>query len=202
MSAASRSPRTMPTPSMSPRPATSLPTIGPTCSAPTDSGRTWQSITGNFPDQRDHPRDSRGSGPPGLLFVGTETGIYFSLDDGKTWMRMRGGLPVVPVYDLKIKDDDLVAGTHGRSFWILDDITPLRALADGSAVSRLIPPRETVRTKLHFGSMAGVRGPFASQSLPASGVASRHMSCPTAPGAANISMSARTHPMARSSTIG
>ena len=76
-------------------------------------------------------------------------------------MRMQGGLPVVPVYDLKIKDDDLVAGTHGRSFWILDDIAPLRALADGSAASRLIPPRETIRTKLHFGSMARVRGPFA-----------------------------------------
>ena len=76
-------------------------------------------------------------------------------------MRMQGGMPVVPVYDLKIKDADLIAGTHGRSFWILDDITPLRALADGSAGSRLIPPRETIRTKLHFGSMSGVRGPFA-----------------------------------------
>ena len=49
---------------------------------------------------------------------------------------MPGGLPVVPVYDLKIKDGDLVAGTHGRSFWILDDISPLRALADGSTAAR------------------------------------------------------------------
>jgi hypothetical protein len=97
----------------------------------------------------------------GLLFIGTETGIHFSTDDGRTWIRMRGGLPVVPVYDLKIKDADLIAGTHGRSFWILDDIAPLRALADGSTATRLIAPRETIRTKLHFGSMAGVRGPFA-----------------------------------------
>src|SRR4029077_11639572 len=52
---------------------------------------------------------------------------YRSLNDGRSWMRMGGGLPVVPVYDLKIKGTDLVAGTHGRSFWILDDITPLRA---------------------------------------------------------------------------
>jgi hypothetical protein len=96
-----------------------------------------------------------------LLFVGTETGIYVTLDDGKSWMRMQGGMPVVPVYDLKIKDADLIAGTHGRAFWILDDITPLRALADGSSGSRLIPPRETIRTKLHFGSMSGVRGPIA-----------------------------------------
>ena len=96
----------------------------------------------------------------GLLFVGTETGIYFTLDDGQNWMRMQGGLPVVPVYDLKIKDADLIAGTHGRSFWILDDIAPLRALADGNTETRLIPPRETIRTKLHFGSLSGVRAPF------------------------------------------
>ena len=65
---------------------------------------------------------------PGLLFVGTETGIFYSLDDGQHWTRMRGGLPVAPVYDLKIKEADLVAATHGRSFWILDDITPLREM--------------------------------------------------------------------------
>jgi hypothetical protein len=126
-----------------------------------DSGRTWESITGNFPINEITRVIRADRVRRGLLFIGTETGIYFSLDDGKTWMRMRGGLPVVPVYDLKIKGDDLVAGTHGRSFWILDDIAPLRALADGSAASRLVPPRETIRTKLHFGSMAGVRGPFA-----------------------------------------
>ena len=168
----------------------------------TDSGRTWQPITGNFPINEITRVIRADTVRRGLLFIGTETGIYFSLDDGKTWMRMRGGLPVVPIYDLKIKDADLVAGTHGRSFWILDDIAPLRALADGSAASRLIPPRETIRTKLHFGSMAGVRGPVAFAITSASGVASRRMSCPTAPGAANISMSARTRPMARSSTTG
>lgn len=127
----------------------------------TDGGRTWRSITGDLPRNEITRviRADRRQG--GLLFVGTETGIHFSADDGQTWIRMRGGLPVVPVYDLKIKDADLIAGTHGRSFWILDDIAPLRALADGSTATRLIPPRETIRTKLHFGSLAGVRGPFA-----------------------------------------
>jgi len=70
---------------------------------------------------------------------------------------MGGGLPVVPIYDLKIKGADLVAGTHGRSFWILDDITPLRSLADGSQETRLFQPRTTVRTKLHFGALRSLR---------------------------------------------
>jgi hypothetical protein len=72
-------------------------------------------------------------------------------------MRMGGGLPVVPVYDLKIKGTDLVAGTHGRSFWILDDITPLRNIVAGKVGSRLFEPRTTVRTKLHFGALRDVR---------------------------------------------
>lgn len=127
----------------------------------TDGGRTWRSITGDLP-RNEITRVIRADWrQQGLLFVGTETGIHFSADDGRSWIRMQGGLPVVPVYDLKIKDADLIAGTHGRSFWILDDIAPLRALADGATATRLIPPRETIRTKLHFGSMSGVRGPFA-----------------------------------------
>ncbi len=74
---------------------------------------------------------------------------------------MPGGLPVVPVYDLKIKGSDLIAGTHGRSFWILDDISPLRALADGNTGTRLIAPRPTIRMKLHFGALGGVRIPYS-----------------------------------------
>jgi len=72
-------------------------------------------------------------------------------------MRMGGGLPVAPVYDLKIKETDLVAGTHGRSFWILDDITPLRDLAEDNHGCRLFKPRITVRTKLHFGALRSLR---------------------------------------------
>jgi len=123
----------------------------------TDSGRTWQSIVGDFPAgeitrvvRADPQRE-------GLLFVGTETGVHFSLDDGLSWSRLACGLPVVPVYDLKIKGSDLVAGTHGRSFWILDDISPLRALADGNATTRLVPPRTTIRSRLRFGSLRSAR---------------------------------------------
>jgi hypothetical protein len=83
-----------------------------------------------------------------VLYVGTETGVYFSLDDGAGWTRMGGGFPNVPVYDLKVKGSDLVAGTHGRSFWVMDDLSPLRELVRDQKETRLIAPRPTVRTKL------------------------------------------------------
>ena len=123
----------------------------------TDSGRTWQSINGNFPAGEITRVIRADPQTPGLLFAGTETGVFVSPDDGKTWARMTGGLPVVPVYDLKIKGSDLVAGTHGRSFWVLDDITALRALADGNAATRLIPPRPAIRSRMHFGALGNVK---------------------------------------------
>ncbi|HZU91921.1 MAG TPA: hypothetical protein VE993_21895, partial [Stellaceae bacterium] len=123
----------------------------------TDGGQSFESINGDFPDNEITRVVRADPVRKGLLFVGTETGIYCSLNDGRHWMRMGGGLPVVPVYDLKIKEADLVAGTHGRSFWILDDITPLRGLVDGGRGCRLFPPRITVRTKLHWGALRGLR---------------------------------------------
>ena len=126
-----------------------------------DSGRSWQSISDSFPEAEITRVVRSDPVRPGLLFVGTETGVYVSLDEGRGWTRMPGGLPVVPVYDLKVKGSDLVAGTHGRSFWILDDISPLRALADGNSDTRLFVPRTTIRTRLHFGALGGVRIPFS-----------------------------------------
>src|SRR2546422_7005620 len=65
----------------------------------------------------------------GLLFAGTERGVWVSFDDGVSWQSLRRNLPLVPIHDLVIKEGDLVAATHGRSFWILDDISPLRQLS-------------------------------------------------------------------------
>ena len=113
-----------------------------------DGGRSWQSISGDLPDDEITRVIRADPVRPGLLFAGTETGIYFSIDDGLHWTRMQGGLPVVPVYDLKIAGSDLIAATHGRSFWILDDITPLREWPDDGAAVRLVTPRQTVRTRL------------------------------------------------------
>ncbi len=122
----------------------------------TDGGRTWQSVNGNFPEGEITRVVRADPVRPGLLFVGTETGIFFSPNDGSHWARMQGGLPVAPVYDLKLKGSDLVAGTHGRSFWILDDITPLRDPTETAAGLKLFAPRTTIRTKLHFGALRNV----------------------------------------------
>jgi photosystem II stability/assembly factor-like uncharacterized protein len=123
----------------------------------TDSGRSWRAINGDFPKGEITRVVRADPVRQGLLFVGTETGVFASLDDGLSWSRLSGGLPVVPVYDLKLKGTDLVAGTHGRSFWILDDISPLRALADGSLATRLVPPRPAIRSRTHFAALRNVR---------------------------------------------
>lgn len=115
----------------------------------TDYGKTWTKITNGIPDG-DFTRTIREDpGRRGLLYAGTETGVYVSFDDGAHWQSLRLNLPVVPVHDLLVKDGDLVAATHGRSFWILDNISLLHQL-DADAISdpvHLFHPRETVRFK-------------------------------------------------------
>src|SRR5438045_8426482 len=64
----------------------------------------------------------------GLLYAGTELGVYFSLDDGAHWQPLQLNLPQSPIHDLVVKDDDLVVATHGRSFWVLANLAPLRQL--------------------------------------------------------------------------
>ena len=77
----------------------------------------------------------------GLLFAGTERTVYVSFDDGDHWQSLRLNLPATSVRDLTIKDDDLAIGTHGRGFWILDDITPLRQLDDKVVARQRLPVR-------------------------------------------------------------
>jgi photosystem II stability/assembly factor-like uncharacterized protein len=95
-----------------------------------DGGRTWTHITSGIPDGgiinvvREDPKRR------GLLFAGSEQAVYVSFDNGGQWQSLRQNMPATSIRDLVIKDDDLVVGTHGRSFWVLDDITPLRQLPD------------------------------------------------------------------------
>jgi len=114
-----------------------------------DYGKSWKQITAGIPDGayvhavREDPKRQ------GLLYAGTETGVWFSIDDGANWQKLQLNLPVVPVYDLVIKDDDLVVATHGRAFWILDDLTPLRKLkpSDAEAAFLLFAPRPAYRLR-------------------------------------------------------
>ena len=118
-----------------------------------DYGQSWQRVDSAFPQDEITRVIRVDPEQPRLLFVGTETGIFVSLDEGASWQRMPGNLPVAPVYDMKIKEGDLVVATHGRSFWILDDLTPLRELAAGTVQEpvHLFAPRRTLRRWLHWG---------------------------------------------------
>ncbi|GIT09099.1 MAG: hypothetical protein CM1200mP30_27290 [Pseudomonadota bacterium] len=101
-----------------------------------NGGQNWKCINGDYPETEISRVIREDPATPGLLFVGSETGIFISKNDGKNWQKLHGNFPVVPVYDMKIKQDDLVVGTHGRSFWILDDITPLRQFSSVSSEKR------------------------------------------------------------------
>ncbi len=125
----------------------------------TDYGQSWQGIAQALPEDEVTRVIREDTLQPGLLYVGTETGLYISLDDGERWLRWQGNLPVAPVYDMKIKECDLVIATHGRSFWIMDDLSPLREYAAGLDLARpqLLPPQLTVRHWNNF--FVGVFGP-------------------------------------------
>ena len=95
-----------------------------------DYGKTWTKLGKGIPDTtfvrvvREDPKKR------GLLYAGTETGIYVSFNDGETWRSLQLNLPTTPVHDLVVKNNDLVVATHGRAFWILDDLSPLRQYSD------------------------------------------------------------------------
>ena len=96
----------------------------------TDYGKTWTNLSGKFPQNEITRTIREDKVRKGLLFVGTETGVYYSLNDGESWDKLKANLPAVPVVDMVIKDVDLVIATNGRGIWIMDDITPLRTKSD------------------------------------------------------------------------
>ena len=112
-----------------------------------DYGATWNRIDKGIP--RDHftrvlqPDHKR----PGLLYAGTESGLYISFDDGQNWKSFQQNLPIVPITDLTWKNDNLIVATQGRSFWILDDVSPLHQLntATSSAKITLFEPTPAYR---------------------------------------------------------
>ncbi len=120
-----------------------------------DFGKHWIRIDGALPDTEPARVLREDPGKRGLLFVGTERSVYFSPDDGNSWQSLALNLPRVPVRDLAVKDGDLIAATHGRSFWVMDDISSLEQMSDRVMASEayLFKPEDRVRD-------AGGRGFF------------------------------------------
>jgi len=118
-----------------------------------DYGATWTKITTGIVEN-DFTRVIREDpARRGLLYAGTETGMRVSFDDGAHWQSLQLNLPIVPIHDLVVKDSDLVVATHGRSFWILDDISPLRQFGEEiqQLPMHLFKPRPTVRFMVNYG---------------------------------------------------
>lgn len=126
----------------------------------TDYGATWQRIDDGIP--RDHFTRAIEADPvrPGLVFAGTESGVYTSFDDGASWMPLQLDLPISPVTDLALAHGDLIAATQGRGYWILDDLSPLRQLdtADDPGTVRLFAPRLSHRLRMGRSGAPGAAG--------------------------------------------
>ena len=113
-----------------------------------DYGKTWTKIVSGLPAD-DFPRAVREDPKrKGLLFLGTETGFYVSFDDGGTWQPLQNGLPVTPVHGIQVKNDDLVIGTHGRSFYVMPNIGVLRQVSRETANEPVVlfDPADAVRS--------------------------------------------------------
>lgn len=114
-----------------------------------DGGKSWTAITKGLPDNEVVNTVREDPIRPGLLFAGTERAVYLSFDDGANWQPLRLNMPATSIRDLVVHNDDIVVGTHGRSFWILDDITALRQLNRQVTQSTafLFKPQTTYRVR-------------------------------------------------------
>jgi hypothetical protein len=114
-----------------------------------DFGKTWGKVTKGIPDGAYVRAVREAPSRRGLLFAATELGVYFSVDDGNSWQSLRLNMPVAPVHDLAIKDNDLIAATHGRAFWILDDFSPLSQVESTNinGASYLFAPAPALRIR-------------------------------------------------------
>ncbi len=139
----------------------------------TDYGATWRLITNGIPASefvrvvREDPERA------GLLYAGTERGVWVSFDNGANWQTLRRNLPIVPIHDLAVKEGDLIAATHGRSFWILDDLSALRQMSPTivSSQAHLFKSRNVYRAGFGGGGGTGAAGGHPTGQNPASGAA-------------------------------
>ena len=132
----------------------------------TDLGKTWSSLVNGIPDGafvhavREDPKKKE------ILYAGTELGVYVSFDNGTHWQPLQLNLPQSPAHDLVVKDDDLVVATHGRSFWVLDDVTPLRQLNAQSTQADMILYAPQTGLRLHYPEEFDKRQPVGENPPP------------------------------------
>lgn len=122
-----------------------------------DYGKTWTKLGQGIPETTFVRVVREDPAKRGLLYAGTEEGVYVSFDDGANWRRLKLNLPTTPVHDLVVKGNDLVVATHGRAFWILDDVSPLRQYSDQVAQKDAFLYAPSMAWRIQAG--AGAAGP-------------------------------------------
>jgi len=142
--------------------------IKPYVFATDDAGKTWRRIDAGLPEGSFVHAVREDSVMRSLLYAATETGVFVSFDSGAHWQSLQLNLPRSPVHDLVVKDDDLVIATHGRSFWILDDMTPLREVQPAAAASSVYLYKPAVGYRLYYPDQVDTRPPAGQN--PPSGV--------------------------------
>jgi photosystem II stability/assembly factor-like uncharacterized protein len=131
-----------------------------------DGGATWTEIVGGIPAGETVNAVREDAKKKGLLFAGTERAVYVSFDDGARWQPLRQNMGVSSVRDIIVKDDDLVAATHGRGFWILDDITPLRQISAATETEDVVLFAPTVAWRVRWNTSTDMPWPVEEPTAP------------------------------------
>ncbi|MGI8431643.1 MAG: glycosyl hydrolase, partial [Chthoniobacterales bacterium] len=131
-----------------------------------NGGQSWTSITNGIPEGAFVHAVRQDPKRRGLLFAGTELGVYVSFDAGGHWQPLQMNLPTSPVRDLLVKDDDLVVATHGRAFWVLDDISPLRQVNPQIAQADITLYQPASAVRLHYFGEVPIREPAGKNPPP------------------------------------
>jgi photosystem II stability/assembly factor-like uncharacterized protein len=122
-----------------------------------DYGKSWRNAVRGIPSDTFVRVVREDPARKGLLYAGTESGVFVSFDSGANWAPLQMNLPIVPVHDLTIKEDDLIAATHGRAFWVLDDLSPVRQAADLRTANKVLLYKPSDATRARVGGFGGGR---------------------------------------------
>ncbi|HZQ91827.1 MAG TPA: hypothetical protein VFA60_08560 [Terriglobales bacterium] len=132
----------------------------------TDFGKTWTRLNNGIPTGSYVRSVREDPVRKGLVYAGTETGPFVSFDNGEHWQRLQLNLPTTPIHDLEVHGDDLIAATHGRSFWILDNVTPLRQVSAQMSSDPVVFYRPQPALRLHYPEDVDRRRPVGDNPPP------------------------------------